>query len=300
MPSLKTVLGSVILENPILIASGILGTTSGSMRKLYKKGAGAIITKSTSLNPKKGNLNPTVVSTPSGLLNAMGLPNPGIDSMIDEVKILIKHNIPVIGSVTGSSIEEFVKVASEFDSVGVIAVELNISCPHEKVSQIGQSCELSYEFVKAVKKEVSIPVFVKLTPNVTDIVKVAVEVEKAGADGITAINTIKGMVIDINTGYPILNNKIGGLSGPAIRPIAVRCVYEIYKSVKIPIIGVGGIENWEDTIEFILAGATAVQIGTSILKGYKIIKEIINGVKEFLIKKRKNSISEIIGLTHSL
>ncbi|MHA1409688.1 MAG: dihydroorotate dehydrogenase, partial [Candidatus Odinarchaeia archaeon] len=252
----------------------------------------------TSLEAKAGNLNPTVVSTPSGLLNAMGLPNPGIDNMIEEVKAILKNKLPVIGSVVGSTPEEFTEVALKFQEAGVSAVELNVSCPHEKVSQIGQSCELTYNVVKKVKEKIGIPVIVKLTPNVTNITEIAAEAERAGADAITAINTVKGMVIDIETGYPILHNKIGGLSGPAIKPIAIRCVYEIYETVKIPIIGVGGITNWRDVIEFFMAGATAVQIGTVLTEGTQVIDEIKTGLKKYLENKNINSLEEITGIAH--
>ncbi|MHA1835633.1 MAG: dihydroorotate dehydrogenase [Candidatus Odinarchaeia archaeon] len=298
MNRLHTRIGNIKLDNPIILASGILGTTAHSMELLYKKGVSAVVTKSTSLNPRMGDANPTVVSSPSGLLNAMGLPNPGIEEMKNEILPLIKKKIPIIGSVTGYTTDEFIKVALEFEKAGVIAVELNISCPHEKVSQIGQHPQLTYQIVKKIRSEVNLPIIVKLTPNVTDITEIAVEAEKAGADAITAINTIKAMAIDIETGVPILSNKIGGLSGPAIKPIAVRCVYEIYEKVSIPIIGVGGISNWSDVIEFIMAGASAVQIGTALLNGYEIIENIKNGLLNYLERKNIKTLEELIGYAH--
>ncbi|MEM2110073.1 MAG: dihydroorotate dehydrogenase [Candidatus Odinarchaeota archaeon] len=299
MSLLKTALGSVSLINPVIIASGVLGTTAEGIRLLYERGAGAIVTKTTTLNRREGNVNPTVVSTPSGILNCMGLPNPGIDEMCREVEIVCREGVPVIGSVAGSSINEFVQVAGRFEEAGVIAVELNVSCPHEEVGLIGQDCKLTYQVVKAVKDAVNIPVIVKLTPNVTSIVDVALEAEKAGADALTAINTVKGMVIDVDTGYPTLSNRVGGLSGPAIKPIAVRCVYEIYSSdVKIPIIGVGGIANWRDALEFIMAGASAIQIGTALIRGYHIIENVKKGLLQYMRKNNIKTISEIVGLSH--
>ncbi len=299
MNFLETALGSIKLDNPLIIASGVLGTTAEGIKLLYEKGAGAVVTKTTTLSSKPGYANPTVVSTPSGLLNSMGLPNPGIEEMSREVASACCEGVPVIGSVAGSSISEFIEVAKRFEDVGVIGVELNISCPHERVGLIGQDCRLTYQVVKSVKDSVKIPVIVKLTPNVTNIVEIALEAVKAGADALTAINTVKGMVIDVNTGYPILSNKFGGLSGPAIKPIAVRCVYEIYASeVKVPIIGVGGISNWRDALEFLMAGACAVQIGTSLMKGYQVIEKIKKGLTGYMKKNKLKKLNQIIGISH--
>ncbi len=299
MASLEIVLGSIRLANPVIIASGILGTTAEGIKLLYDMGAGAVVTKTTTLKSKPGNPNPTVVSTPSGLLNSMGLPNPGIEEMSREVAAACSEGVPVIGSVAGSSINEFIEVAKRFEETGVVGVELNISCPHEKVGLIGQDCRLTYQVVKSVKDSIKTPVIVKLTPNVTDIVEIALEAEKAGADALTAINTVKGMAIDVNTGYPILGNRFGGLSGPAIKPIAVRCVYEIYESgVKIPIIGVGGISNWRDALEFFMAGASAIQIGTALMKGYQVIEKIKRGLIRYMKKNKLENLNQIIGLSH--
>ncbi|WEU40644.1 MAG: dihydroorotate dehydrogenase [Candidatus Odinarchaeum yellowstonii] len=299
MSFLETILGSIKLENPVIIASGVLATTGEGMKLLYEKGAGAVVTKTTTLNSKPGNPNPTIVSTPSGLLNSMGLPNPGIEEMSREVAVACREGVPVIGSVAGFSVNEFVEVAKRFEEAGVIGVELNISCPHEKVGLIGQDCKLTYQVVKAVKNSVKIPVIVKLTPNVTDIAEIALEAEKAGADALTAINTVKGMAIDVNTGYPILGAKIGGLSGPAIKPIAVRCIYEIYESgVKVPIIGVGGISNWRDALEFLMAGSSAIQIGTAFMKGYQIIEKIKKGLTGYMKKNKLQTLTQIIGIAH--
>jgi len=203
----------------------------------------------------------------------------------------------VIASVYGFTTEEYVEVAKILSGAGADAIELNCSCPHvSKVGLIGQNPELVREVTEAVKDAVNVPVYVKLTPNVTDIASVAKAAEEAGADAVTAINTVKALAIDIELQRPILSATFGGLSGPAIKPIALRAVYEIYKAVEIPVIGVGGIKNWRDAIEFHLAGATATQIGTAIyLKGTRVFKEITEGIKRYLKRKGYKSIKEIIG-----
>jgi dihydroorotate dehydrogenase (NAD+) catalytic subunit len=228
----------------------------------------------------------------------MGLPNPGVKLFAREIKIAKGGSIPIIASVFGGTPPEFAYVASEMEKAGVDAVELNVSCPHAELAFIGQSRELVSETVKEVKKAVKVPVFVKLNPNVTDIVEIAESAEKAGADGITAINTIRAMAIDINTCKPVLSNRIGGLSGEALRPIAVRCVYEIYQNVKIPIIAAGGIFHWTHAIEHMLAGATAVQIGTGLIKGLQIFQEICAGIRKYLKEKGYQNIQDIVGIAH--
>ncbi len=291
-------ISSLHLSNPTMLAAGILGISAPSLRRIAKAGAGAVVTKSISLRPKKGNLNPTVVEAECGFLNAMGLPNPGIEDFKSEITDLKNENIPIIVSIFGESPGEFAQVALEVENAGGNAVELNISCPHEDVGQIGQNPQLTAEVVKVVKETVEIPVFVKLTPNVTEIKEIAHAAEKAGADSITAINTLRAMKIDIDTGYPILSNRLGGLSGSAIKPLAVRCIYEIYETVKIPIIGVGGVSNWKDAIELILAGASAVQIGTALRSGLKVFEEVINGIRSYLKAKDYEGINDIVGLAH--
>jgi len=286
------------LKNPTMLAAGILGLSAPSLRRISRAGAGAIVTKSISLHPKKGNPNPTIVETECGFLNALGLPNPGIEDFKSEITDLKNEDIPIIVSIFGKSPSEFAQVALEVEKAGGNAVELNVSCPHEEVGQIGQNPQLTAEVVKAVKEIIKIPVFVKLTPNVTEIKEIALAAEKAGANGITAINTLRAMTIDIETGYPMLFNRSGGLSGPAIRPLAVRCIYEIYETAKIPIIGAGGVSNWKDAIELILAGASAVQIGTILRSGLNVFKEITDGIKSYLKTRNLGSVRQIIGLAH--
>ena len=289
------------LNNPTILAAGILGYTGLSMKRVIDAGAGGIVTKTMGIEPRKGYLNPTIVQTDSGLLNAMGLPNPGISHFKEEMNQLKTIRGPIIVSIFGSTTKEFIKVAKIAEEIEADAIELNVSCPHIKKAGavIGSDKLLLKEIVKNIKKAIDLPIIVKLTPNVTNIQEIAKTVEEAGADAITAINTVKAMVIDTETCRPILANKFGGLSGPAIKPIAVRCIYDIYSSVNIPIICCGGISNWQDTIEFMLAGASAVQIGTAIaFKGIDIFSTIVKGIEKYLGKKGYENIGEIVGLSH--
>ncbi len=301
MSRLTTEIAGLTLRNPTMLASGVLGTTADILWRAAKSGAGAVVTKSVGLKPRSGYPNPVIVQAKCGIINAVGLPNPGIYKFIDEIKDLEKLEVPVIVSIYGFTPEEYAEVAYEAACAGAEAIELNLSCPHIEGSgaDIGSDPDLVFEVVKAVKGRVSKPVFAKLTPNVKDIVDLADAAVRAGADALTAINTVRAMAIDIETTRPILSNKIGGLSGPAIKPIAVRCVYEIYRSLKIPIIGCGGIETWKDAVEFLLAGASAVQIGTAIaFKGFDIFKTISAGIDRYLEKNGYGSVKEIVGLSH--
>jgi len=299
---LSVSLADLRLANPTILASGILGYSAETLKSTVEGGAGAVLTKSVGLKPRVGYANPTIVQTSCGLINAMGLPNPGIDEFVKEIhEAKNTLNVPLIVSVYGFSTEEYAKVAKKAVDSGANAVELNVSCPHvrETGSEIGQNPRILAEVVGKVKASVDKPVFVKLSPNVTSIVEIIEAAVKAGADAITAINTVKAMAIDTETTMPILSNKIGGLSGPAIKPIAVRCVYEIYEHVKVPIIGCGGIVNWRDAVEFLLAGATAVQIGTAVaLKGPNVFKAVNQGINAYLKRKGFESVNEIVGLSH--
>jgi dihydroorotate dehydrogenase (NAD+) catalytic subunit len=289
------------LSNPLILASGILGYTGMSLKNVIDAGAGAVVTKSMGLEPRTGYCNPTVVQTDCGLLNAMGLPNPGISYFKEEMAELKKIKATTIVSVYGFSTKEFEETAIIAEKMGADAIELNVSCPHVKKAGAEIGCDplLIIQIVKAVKKQVNKPVIVKLTPNVADIAEIAKAAEEAGADAITAINTVKAMVIDIETGMPILANKFGGLSGSTIKPIAVRCVYDVFREVNIPVIGCGGISSWQDAVEFILAGASSVQIGTSIaFKGVNVFSSIANGIKKYLKKKELTNLKELVGLAH--
>jgi len=298
---LEVNLCGVKMRNPTMLAAGILGMTASSLNRVYHHGAGAVVTKSFSLKPNIGYKNPTIVEVPYGLINAMGLSNPGVESFKDELD-KIEDKIPLVASIYGSSPEEFVKVALEIQDL-VDMIELNISCPHAMKgygATIGQNPELTFKVIKAVKSNCKVPVAAKLTPNVTDIKEIALKAEEAGCDALTLINSIgPAMKIDLKTGRPILSNKFGGLSGPAIKPIAIRCVYEAYNTVDVPIIGVGGISDYKDVVEFLYAGASAVQIGSAIFHhGIGIFKRVCEDLKFFMKKEGFKSIDEMIGLAH--
>jgi dihydroorotate dehydrogenase (NAD+) catalytic subunit len=289
------------MRNPTMLAAGILGSTASSLNWAGKSGAGAVVTKSFGLNPNKGYANPTTVEVTGGVINAIGLSNPGVENFKSELEKLNK-SVPAVASLYGANPKEFSEIATRVEDL-VDALELNISCPHAMGgcgSAIGQDPELTREIVKSVKKSVDIPVFVKLTPNVTDIIGIARSAADAGADALTMINSLgPGMRIDIETGNPILNNKFGGLSGPAVKPIAIRCIFEVYDSVDIPLIGVGGIRNYEDVIEFLYAGASCIQIGTSIMyDGMGIFGKIVTGLERFMDDKGYDSVSEMVGIAH--
>lgn len=298
---LETEIAGIKLSNPIMLASGILGISSTFFKRIADAGAGAIVTKSVGLKARKGYANPTLVEVPCGMLNAMGLPNPGIKEFAKEIREAKQVGVPIVVSIFGFSSDEFALVAKEAAKNGADALELNVSCPHvEKAgAEIGQDPRLVAEVVKKVKKAVDVPVFVKLTPNVNDICEIAITAANAGADAITAVNTVRAMAIDAETMRPVLANKIGGLSGAAIKPIALRCVFEIYSEVKIPILGCGGITDWQDAVEFFLAGAFAVQIGTAIaLNDVQVFKEVAEGVDKYLMRKGFGNVKEIVGLAH--
>ena len=300
--SLKVSLAGLNLTNPTMLASGILGYSAETFETVAQGGAGAIVTKSVALKPSEGYSNPTIVQVRSGLINAMGLPNPGIEEFVKEIRMAkAVLRIPLIVSVYGFSAEEYAAAAYKALAAGADAVELNVSCPHVKEtgSEIGQNPNVLTRVVHDVKTSVGKPVFVKLTPNVTDIVEIAEAAQKAGADGLTIMNTVKAMAIDVETMMPILANKVGGLSGQAVKPIAIRHVFNVYEHVKLPIIGCGGISNWQDAVEFLLAGASAVQIGTAIATaGPTVFQKVTQGIGEYLKRKKMRNVKEIVGLSH--
>jgi dihydroorotate dehydrogenase (NAD+) catalytic subunit len=285
-----------------MLASGILGYSTETLANMVAGGAGAVVTKSIGLKPRKGYPNPTVVQTNCGLINAMGLPNPGIDEFVHEIreaKGVLK--VPLVVSVYGFSEEEYAAVAKKAVDAGADAIELNVSCPHVKEtgSEIGQNPKTLANVVRKVRATVNKPVFVKLSPNVTDITDVAEVAAEAGANALTVANTVKAMAIDVETTMPILANKVGGLSGAAVKPIALTCVYDIFERVKVPIIGCGGVSGWRDAVEFLLAGASAVQIGTAIAaEGSDVFKAVSSGIDAYLKRKGFRSVKEIVGLSH--
>ena len=300
-PDLSVEILGLKLKNPFILASGILGISGSLLKRMAEAGAAAVTTKSTGLSSRDGFNGPVVVEVEDGLLNSLGLPNPGINEMVKELDEAKKGNVPVIFSIYGFDINEYCKAAKIASDAGVDAIELNISCPHVKeVSvEIGQDPKLVSEIVKSVKEIVDKPVIVKLSPNVSDIVSIAKNVEKSGADAVTAINTVKAMSIDIDIKKPVLSNRIGGLSGPAIKPIGLRCVYEIFEKVKIPIIGCGGVSNWSDVIEYMLAGASAVQVGTALVnEDTAIFEKMEKGIKKYMLNEDIEEVSSIVGLAH--
>ena len=302
---LKINICGVDFKNPVFLAAGIMGETGGALKRIANNGAGALCTKSIGIEKRIGHRNPTMIEVEGGFLNAMGLPNPGAREYIkeiDEIKHYLKRSgVKLIGSIYGKNPQEFSKVAEIMEPY-VDLIELNISCPHAGDgygAQIGQDPNLSNRVVSSVRKTVDIPIIAKLTPNVADIKEIAKAVVEGGADAITAINTLgPGMVIDIKTKKPILSNKFGGMSGKAIKPIAIRNVYDIYSVVDVPIIGVGGITTGEDAIEFMLAGASAIQVGTGIYyRGYDIFYKICGEIEEYLIENNLK-LKDIVGGAH--
>ena len=287
------------LKTPLILASGILGVSSSVMNRLSKTGLGAVTTKSIGPQPRIGFKNPSIVEVQHGtFINSVGLGNPGIDNFIHEIKEFKKFNFPLIVSVFGHDDSSYIQVASKAENAGADAIEINISCPHSEVACIGIDKVLTHNLVLKIKEKISIPLFVKLNPNVTDIVEIALAAEQGGADALIAINTMEAMAINIDTQRPILSHGSGGLSGKAIHHIAIKKVYDLFKRIHIPIIGCGGVSKWQDVIEFFLAGASAVQIGTFFYNGFEILKEINDGLVNYLNQNNLKSISELIGLTH--
>ena len=270
--------GGLTLANPTILAAGILGTTGASLKRVASMGAGAVVTKSIGAEPKYGHPNPSLVKLESGYINAMGLPNPSYKEYSQELDTAKESGVPVIASIFGATEAEFAEIAKGLP--GAAAYELNVSCPHAKGygMQVGTDPALVKAITKAVKGAVKAPVWVKLTPNVTDITSIGIAAQEGGADAVVAINTVKAMAIDIDSGYPILGNIQGGLSGPAVKPIAVRCVHDLYAALDIPVIGVGGISTWADAVEIIMAGATAVEIGSAVYDDIGVFASVSMGL----------------------
>lgn len=289
------------LRSPTLNASGVLGMSAPLLKRVYDSGAGAVVTKSLGPAPRNGHVNPTLVEVDGGVLNAMGLPNPGVDGYLDELRELKGEGVPVVASFFASTVDEFQAGAKALCGAGADALELNLSCPN--VGGEPGMCAadaVSVERVTAAVKTVaSSPVFVKLSPNVTDIACIAVAAERGGADAITAVNTLKAMAIDADFRRPILTNVTGGLSGPALKSVALRCVWEIAESVKIPIIGCGGVTSWRDAVEYILAGASAVEIGTGVMyEGFEVYGKINEGIEKYLKENGFAGVEEVVGVAH--
>lgn len=303
MAELTVELCGLQMESPVMLASGILGETGPSLLKVLRSGAGAVVTKSIGSEPRDGYPNPTVVEVEGGLLNAIGLSNPGIDAFMEELELAVKgaDGRPIVGSIFGADANEFSELARRMEEGGASGVELNLGCPHAKGygAQIGQDPALVKEITAAVKDAVKIPVLVKITPNVTDITEIARAVEDGKGDAVVAINTVRAMAIDVEVGRPILHNRTGGMSGPAVKPIGVAAVWNIHKAVKIPIIGVGGISSGEDVVEYIMAGACAVQVGTAVWRDeVSVFSRINEELAKFMDRLGHSKVTDMVGVAH--
>ena len=299
MADLEVNIHNLKLKNPVLTASGTFGYGEEFDDFIDVNRLGGIIVKGTTASKREGNPYPRMVETPSGMLNAVGLQNKGVDNFISDIYPRIKsYKTNIIVNVSGSTISEYIEVAEKINELkNIPAIELNISCPNVKEGGMafGTSCQAASEVINEVRKVYKKSLIVKLSPNVTDIAEIALAAENSGADSVSLINTLLGMAIDTEKRKPILSTITGGLSGPAIKPIALRMVWQVAKAVKIPVIGLGGIMNADDAIEFILAGATAIQIGTANFIDPQISVKIVDGIEKYLNHHKINSIDELIG-----
>lgn len=286
------------LKNPVIAASGSFGFGREYSEYFDLNKLGGISVKGLTLKPRPGNKPPRIAETPAGILNSVGLQNPGVDYFIkNEIPFLRKYNTAIIANVAGNSIEDYCSMAEILSEADIDAIELNVSCPNVKEGCVlfGVSPEGVSMITSEVRKYCKKPLIVKLTPNVRSIAEVAIAAESSGADAVSLINTVLGMAIDINTKRPILANNVGGLSGPAVKPIAVRMVYETSQAVKIPIIGMGGISTGDDAVEFMLAGASAVMVGTANFVNPSACADVAEGIENYLIRNKYDSIYDVIG-----
>lgn len=294
----KVIIAGVEFKNPVMTASGTFGSGMEYSKFVDLNQLGAVVTKGVSNVPWLGNPTPRVAETYGGMLNAIGLQNPGIDVFIErDIPFLKKYDTKIIVNVCGKTVEDYLEVVEKLGDQLVDMLEINVSCPNVKEGAIafGQKADCLFDITKAIKKIAKQPVIMKLSPNVTDITEMAKAAEAAGADGVSLINTITGMKIDIHRRSFAIANKTGGLSGPAIKPIAVRMVYQVANAVKIPIIGMGGITNGEDAIEFLLAGATAVSVGAMNFFNPYATQEVIVGIENYMEQYKVEDINELIG-----
>ena len=297
--NLSVSIGGLKLKNPVMVASGTFGYGEEYSSLIDVNMLGAIVTKGISLEPSPGNPPPRIIETPSGMLNAIGLQNIGFESFIsDKMPLLRTYDTSVVVNFYGSKIDDYVELAEKLSGIdGVDALEANISCPNIKKGGIsfGADPEMAYEVTRQVRKVTSLPLIVKLTPNVTDISAVALRVEAAGADAVSLTNTFTGMVVDIDKCRPSLANITGGLSGPAVRPLSLRMVWETVNKISIPVVGIGGITDYSDALQFLICGAKAVQIGTGLFVNPKAPVSIIDGIKGYMEGKGFSDINEILG-----
>jgi dihydroorotate dehydrogenase (NAD+) catalytic subunit len=297
MPDISTKIQNFSMKTPVMLASGILDESSGSIKRSLKEGAGAAVTKSIGIEERKGYDTPVISIISTGLLNAVGLSNPGIDNFEEEFRPFTEKE-RVIVSIFGKDVQEFLFLSKRVESMGFRVVELNLSCPHVKGvgSEIGQDPETVEEIVNELRRKTNLQIWAKLTPNVTDITKIAKAAENA--DAFVLINTLKATGIDIYSRKFLLSNKVGGYSGPGIKPVAQRAVYDVYTETGKDIIGVGGINTWEDAVEFFLLGAKAIQVGTGLYyEDYAIFNKINTGIDAYLEKENFSNLGEIVGLS---
>jgi dihydroorotate dehydrogenase (NAD+) catalytic subunit len=298
-PDLRVTIGSLSLANPVMTASGTFGYAREFESLMDLRRLGAIIVKGISLRPRVGNPPPRIVETACGMLNAIGLQNVGVDLFIEEkMPYLADLGVPIIVNILGDSLDEYGEISERLAGCAAVsAIEVNISCPNVKKGGVafGADPEMAAAATRAVREKTSQPVIVKLSPNVTDVTVVARAVAEAGADAVSLINTLIGMAIDLKRRRPVLANIFGGLSGPAIKPVALRMVYQVARAVSVPVIGIGGIESAEDALEFMLAGATAVQIGTANFVNPRASEDVVDGIGAYVRQEGLGSIREMIG-----
>ena len=300
MADLFIKIGHTTFKNPIFVASGTFGYGTENPELVDVSNIGAIVTKSITLNPREGNPPPRIVETPSGMINSIGLANIGVDKYINEMLPVYEEiGSPIIMNIAGSTMEEYIKVMQQMEAVSsnIVGYEINISCPNVKEGgmEFGVDCNMTEKLTKELRKLTDRLLIMKLSPNVTDISAIATSSENGGADAVSAVNTVVGMSIDHKTGKNNIYTTYGGLSGPAIKPVGLACVHKVYNSVKIPIIGIGGIVNSSDVIEYILAGSIAVQVGTANYRDPGISEKILNDLNSYLDEQELDSIDSLIG-----
>lgn len=302
--NLEVNIGGIKMKNPVATASGTFGFGREYADYVDLNSLGALVIKGTTLMPRAGNPAPRLAETPAGVINSIGLENPGVEAVVKQYLPYLKNfDVPVIVNISGDTVEDYARLAERLDRAGGVAgIEVNISCPNVKKGgmMFGHDPDSAAEVVKAVKGSTGLPVIAKLSPNVTDIAGVARGVASAGADAVSLINTLLGMVIDIKKKRPMLGNIMGGLSGPAVRPVAVRAVWQVYRAVSIPIIGMGGITSGEDALQFIMAGAGAVAVGTANFVNPRATTEVIDGIVNYMSENNIGDINCLVGAAHKV
>ncbi len=300
-PDLSVSIGDLRLKNPVMTASGTFGYGVEYAELFDISKLGAVVIKAATVRPRVGNAPPRVVETAAGMLNAIGLENPGAEAIIAEkLPELAEYGVPIIANLAGESVDEYVRLAEMFSACEhVDALELNVSCPNVESGMAFGTCpELTAELVAQVREATRLPLITKLSPNVTDIVEIAKSAAGAGSDALSIINTLLGMSIDVERRRPLLGNLTGGLSGPAIKPVAVRCVWQVYEQVEAPIIGMGGIMDTDDALEFIMAGASAIAVGTATFTNPTASIEIVEGLESYMADHNIANIRQLVGMAH--